>query len=441
MNIHDQKTENELIAFEIDCIRKAAERPQAKVKRLMCQGGVRSRTYVIDEPACFVKCMDSGIQNSDLFITSLDHEAEGFKFFTPFNNGMMGLPEVHFFQTFSQDENRELQVLGVTNLEKIGKLVAPRDIYLNSKATLAKKVTVAELCARSLSRLTSTELQTNLDISAGIASIQRRMNRFLEHPKWDRMLTKPENHALFPWAYQNYTIGEVNIMIPLWLEMAGRGVDTETQIKIEKIKRIFADPDMIDSFSPGKSADRIILSPGDRQDGNSILVMNDQGIVKIFEVDLESWGLETTGRMIGRYAAIHCAAVRDDWPRWEMTACGANEILQHEYPCLTGALFYHFIRGDGENQIDLISRALSLAMGGIHAAVFWLYAAALIPQCALVFIGDSLAYLETPERFLKLAADYAETRPDHEAEPVLEAVGQVWIAFQPIKKLIDDLLI
>jgi len=409
-------TSDEFSAYELDCIRQAAGRPNAKVRPVERPGGLCSRAYLLDGPhgGSFVKCQDAGYRNPPDFYLTLDHEAAGLRFFSGLDDGLAAVPEVHFFQSFPGPAGQELQVLGMTNLEALGRVQSPRDIYLDPAGPLARKEGIAELCGRAMARLVSAEFQASLDRAAGVAAIRRQTDYVLDHPERGRLLAAVENHQTFPWAYQNQVMGEMNVLLPRWLEAAGREASPETRAKLEQIGRVLTNPEMVGALSPGQSSDRLIFSPRDRRDGNTLLILEGDEVRRMYEIDVEFWGLETAGRLIGRYAAIQ--------------------------PQVVGTFLYHFIRGEGADSPEVALRALSVGLAGFHAAIFWLYQVALFPPQASALVDDALCYLRSPDSFLGLAADYAESRPADEANPVLETVEQAPAALRPLMELTAGLL-
>jgi hypothetical protein len=150
----------------------------------------------------------------------------------------------------------------------------------------------------------------------------------------------------------------------------------------------------------------------------------------MFEVDMEFWGLETAGRLVGRYVAIVRAAARYE----------AGRDLEADLAHLVGAFLYRFIRGEGEASPELVRGGVRVGLGGFHAALLSLYAAAVLPPAAPAFVRDALNTLRAPAGFLALAADYAGSRPVDEAGPVLETVEGVRTALRPLVELAAELL-
>ena len=418
---------DKFLAYEHDCIRQASGRPEAKIRPLKRPGGLRSRTYLLDGPngGSFVKCLDAGYSNPANFFPTLDNEAEGYRFFAGFDDGLAAVPEVYFFQSFPGSADQELQVLGMTNLDALGVVQSPRDIYWDPAVHVERKEAVASLCGRALARLTSTEFQGSLDRVTGVAAIRLQTDKFLDHPRREQLLASVGNHAALPWAYQNKVMGEMNVLLPRWLEMAGREATPETRAKLNQIGHVLTDREMLDALSPGQSSDRIIFSPRDRNDGNTLLVLDGDEVRRIFEVDLEFWGLETGGRLVGRYVAI------------QRTAGSYNGAVQKRVRpaaegMLMGAFLYHFILGDGRDTPELALRAVSVGLAGFHAAICWLYMAALEPLGIPNLLDDALACLRAPDRFLALAADYAGSQQGDQAELVVETVEQVRTALHPL---------
>ncbi len=433
------KNSDEFAAYEMACVRQAAGRPEIAVRPLERPGGLRSRTYLVGGPAggTFVKCLDAGYHYPAHFFPTLDHEADGYRLFAPLDDGLAAVPQVHFYQSFPGPDGKELQVLGISNLDNT---CTPREVYLNPAVPLARKEHVAALCGRHLARLVSPAFQASLDRTAGMAAIRALTDRVLDHPRRDEIVAAPENHEALPWAYQNKVMGEVNVLLPCWLEMAAEHAAPETQARLAQIGRVFADRQVVEALSPGRSSDRIVFSPGDRHDGNTLLVMAGEQVERLYEVDLEFWGLETIGRLVGRYGAIQLAAVREKWPRWEVIDPTAREILQVHYPRVLSTFLYHFVLGDGSDSAEMALRAVSVGLAHFYAAMLWVYVAALFPPGAPAFVDDALHYLRAPGEFLSLAAQYAEARTGREAEMVLESTGGVWAAMQPLVELVQGQL-
>jgi hypothetical protein len=117
-----------------------------------------------------------------------------------------------------------------------------------------------------------------------------------------------------------------------------------------------------------------------------------------------------------------------------------DESLSAQMPCVIGAFLYHFIRADGEPSPEMTLRAVSVGLASFHAAIFSLYVAALFPPGGAPFVRDALYLLSSPDEYIGLASEYAEGRPSEEAEPVLETIGEAWIALRPILELTAGLL-
>jgi hypothetical protein len=426
--------------YEMSCIRQAAGKPEATVRPIEQPRGLRSRMYVLEDgrDGVLVKCLDAGYRNPDNLYLTLEHEAQGCRLFAPLADGLLAVPEVRFYRAFEGSDGQALQVLGMTNLEALGVVQSPRDIYLDPAVPLSQKEAVAKLCGRGLARLVSTDFQTTLDRSAGLAQVGEQTTGLLQDPRRDELLHLVENHEALPWAYQNKIMGEINVLVPRWLELAGRDASAETIGALDVIRAVLTDSRFIEALSPGQSADRVILSPRDRHDNNTLLVFRDDRLRHVYEVDLEFWGLETTGRLVGRYAARQSAAGRG------IVSCqppaGVDESLSDQMPCVMGAFLYHFIRADGEPGPEMTLRAVSVGLASFHAAIFSLYVAALFPPGAAAFVRDALYLLGSPDEYIGLASEYAEGRPPDEAEVVLETIGEAWIALRPILELTGELL-
>ena len=263
----------------------------------------------------------------------------------------------------------------------------------------------------------------------------------MEHLEREPLLDLVENHEALPWAYQNKILGEMNVLVPRWLELAGREATPETGAALEAIRRLLTNGRFVEALSPGQSADRVILSPRDRHDNNTLLVFENGRLQHVYEVDLEFWGLETMGRLVGRYAARQSAAGRG------MVACRppagvapVDESLSAQLPCVMGAFLYHLIRADGEPGPEMTLRAVSVGLASLHAAIFSLYVAALFPPGAATFVQDALYLLSSPDEYIGMASEYAGGRSPEEAEPVLETIGEAWIALRPLWELTGELL-
>jgi len=429
-------TQNEFMAYELDCIRQAAGRPQASVRPVECSGGIRSRTFVLEgaEGGSFIKCLDAGYHNPPHFYLTLEHEAAGYRLFAPLDDGLAAVPQVHFFQSFPGPQGQELQVLGMTNLETLGSVRAARDVYLDPAVPLERKEAIANLCGRTMARLVSANFQASLDRAAGVAALRDQTSAVFNHPQRQSILSAVENHEALPWAYQNKFIGEMNVLLPHWLELAGRQATPETRAKLDRAGRVLTSHKLLEALSPAQSSDRIIFSPHDRHDGNTLLILDGDEVQQLFEVDMEFWGLETLGRLVGRYAAIQYTTAHNN-PLFRPSKTLGTHLM-----CLLGTFLYHFIRGEKADSPEAVLRAVSVGLAGFHAAIFRLYVAALFPPGAAASVDDALDLLHTPDTFLGLAADYAESRPDDEAEVVLETVGQVWLALRPLAELAAGLL-
>jgi hypothetical protein len=385
--------------------------------------------------------LDAGYHNPPNLYLTLEHEAHGCRLFAPLADGFVAVPRVQFYQTFDGADGNALQVLGMTNLEALGEVRSPREIYLDRDVPLPQKEAVAKLCGRGLARLVSTDFQTTLDRSAGLAQVGEQTNQLLQDPRRDQLLELVENHEALPWAYQNQIMGEINVLVPRWLELAGRDATGEREAALAPIRQVLTDPRFVEALSPGQSADRVILSPRDRHDNNTLLVWQDGRLRHVYEVDLEFWGLETMGRLVGRYAARQSAAGRG------LVSCRPpavgdepDESVSAQMPCVMGAFLYHFIRADGEPSPEMTLRAVSVGLASLHAAIYDLYVAALFPPGATPFVQDALYLLGSPDEYIGLASEYAEGRPPEEAEPVLGAVGEAWIALRPLLGLTAELL-
>jgi hypothetical protein len=432
--------QSEFLEYEITCIRQAAGKPEAAVRPIEQPRGLRSRMYVLEDgrQGVFVKCLDAGYRNPPNLYLTLEHEAQGCRLFAPLADGLLAVPEVKFYSAFDGPQGQALQVLGLTNLESLGTVESPRDIYLDPDVPLAQKEAVAKLCGRGLARLVSTDFQTTLDRSAGLVQVGEQTGNLVQNPQRDELLDLVENHEALPWAYQNKIMGEINILVPRWLELAGRDASAETLGALDTIRHVLADPRFVEALSPGQSADRVVLSPRDRHDNNTLLVFQNGRLRHVYEVDLEFWGLETMGRLVGRYAARQSAAGRG------IVSCqpptGVDESLSDQMQCVMGAFLYHFIRADGEPGPEMTLRAVSVGLASFHAAIFSLYVAALFPPGAPASIQDALYLLSSPDEYIGLASEYAEGRPPEEAEPVLETIGEAWIALRPVLELTTELL-
>jgi hypothetical protein len=430
----------EFLEYEISCIRQAAGKPEATVRPVEQPRGLRSRMYVLEDGRqdVFVKCLDAGYRNPANLYLTLDHEAQGCRLFAPLADGLLAVPDVKFYRAFEGPDGQALQVLGLTNLEALGTVQSPRDIYLDPAVPLTQKEAIAKLCGRGLARLVSTDFQTTLDRSAGLAQVGEQITSLVQDPGRDELLSLVENHEALPWAYQNKIIGEINVLVPRWLNLAGRDASAETQRALDVIRRVLTDPRFVEALSPGQSADRVVLSPRDRHDNNTLLIFHDGRLRQVYEVDLEFWGLETMGRLVGRYAARQSAAGRG------MVSCQSqaalDDTLTDQMPCLMGAFLYHFVRADGEPGPEMTLRAVSVGLASFHAAIFSLYVAALFPPGAATFVQDALYLLGSPDEYIGLASEYAEGRPPEESEAALEAIGEAWIALRPVLEVAAELL-
>ena len=435
--------QNEFLEYEMTCIRRAAGKPDAAVRPMEQPRGLRSRMYLLEDgsESVLVKCLDAGYRNpSNLYLT-LEHEAHGCRLFAPLKDGLLAVPEVKFYRAFEGSGGETLQVLGQTNVEALGTTLSPRDIYLDPTVPLTQKEAVAKLCGRGLARLVSGDLQSTLDRAAALARVGEQTSRIVEHPERDRLLELVENHEALPWAYQNKFVGEMNVLVPRWIELAGRDAMPETGAVLEAIRRLLTDVRFVEALSPGQSADRVILSPRDRHDNNTLLVFENGRLRHVYEVDLEFWGLETMGRLVGRYVAQQSAAGRGKVTcRRPEEAAPVDESLSAQMPCVMGAFLYHFIRADGERGPEMTLRAVSVGLASLHAAIFSLYVAALFPPGAATFVQDAATLLSSPDETIGMASNYAEGRPPEEAEPALEAIGEAWIALRPLWELTGELL-
>ena len=427
---------DDFLAFERDCIRRAAGRPDAEIRPVEHSDGLRSRCYLLEGPAggSFVKCLDAGFKGADDLILTLGHEAEGYRLFSGWAGECMSVPEVHFCETFFGPQGQELQVLGTTNVAAAGPVQSLRTVLLGAGLSPAGKETLVAEHAKALARLCSPGFQSGLDRSAAAAGVRERSDHVIDHPNRAGLLARLENHTTVPWAYENKIIGEMNVFLPRWIETIARHVPADASSDVQWLGDIFSSRPVIEALAPGQSSDRLIFSPGDRNDGNSLLRLADGRLEQMFEVDFELWGLETIGRMIGRYAAIQLLVVNDGWSYPE------RQLGPHAKVETTGALLYHFILGGSSADSESVWRAVGVGVGNYYAAIMDTYLAAVFPGQAAGLVKVALSHLEQPDRLLKLAALYAETRPDQEAEPVLETIGQVWMAMQPLTEVVSGLL-
>ncbi len=421
--------------YELDCIRKAAGRPEADIRPCEGAGGLRSRAYYLDGPQgrTFVKCLDSGYRNPLSFYLTLDHEAEGYRFFAGPWEELIAFPEVHFCQSFSGPAGQELQVLGMTNLRALGATLSPSDVYGSRSTAPEDQEQIARLCGHTMARLVSTEFQSKLDRASGAAAIRRQTEKFLNHPERGLLLGSIVNHPAIPWAYQNKVMGEMNVLLPRWLEVAEHEAKPETRTLAGRVRRVLIHPDVVQVLAPAQSLDRIIFSPRDRHDGNTLLAFEGGKVRRVYEIDLEFWGLETGGRLIGRYLAMMEASGRSRW-------AGHDRRLLEHLSRLMGALLFHFVLGDGGDLPDVVLRAVHVGVAGVHAATLLLHRAAAFRPAASALVEHALGCLGQPGRYLGLTAGYAASRPGKEAELVAETVEQVQRVMRPTYELITSLL-
>jgi hypothetical protein len=427
--------EDLLKEFERDCIRKAAGQPDAEIHLGEGPGGRRSRAYHLhgSKGRSFVKCLDSGYRNPSGFYLTLDHEAEGYRFFGGLADDKIAMPEVHFFESFCGPAGQELQVLGMTDLRAVGATRSAADVYSDRSSAPGCQEGIAGLCGCTMARLVSTEFQSELDRAAGAAAIRRQTDRLLNHPDREVVLDLIANHVAIPWAYQNRVMGEMNVLLPRWLEAARGQTRSETRAKLERVGRALTDPDVIQALSPAQSLDRVIFSPRDRHDGNTLLTIQGGEVLRAYEIDVEFWGLETGGRLIGRYLATMESSGRSRWP-------GDGDLLRERLSHLMGTFLFHFVRGNGEDSPDVVLRAVHVGLAAVHAAMLWLYMAAIFPSSVSARVGDAFHCLGQPGRYLHLTAEYARSQPRAEAELVEGTVEQVVKAMQPIYELVTGLL-
>lgn len=439
----------DFLAYEQECIRSAAGRSKAEIRPVAHSEGLRSRIYCVEGPEgdSFVKCQDAGYINPSHFVVTLEHEAEGLEFFAPLDDGLMGVPKLHFFQSFPGSGEQQLQVLGMDDLTTLGRTSLPRDVYQDLTVPLDSKEQIAALCGEGLARIVSPNFQASLDRGAGVASVRRRTDAIMDAPNREEILASMEHHLSLPWAYQNKILGEMNVLLPRWLAAAGRETDAETQVKLDRIDRLFSSPQMIDALSPGHSSDRIVFSPVDRHDGNTLVVMDELGEVRrLFEIDLEFWGLETMGRLIGRYMAAQNAAMRSLGWQGKSGEPAAREVLEGHYRRVMGSFLFHFVQGDATETPEMALRAVSTGLAGFHAAIFLIYVAAVFSrlrapaQLPSRMVDDALGFLQEPRLFLTMAAEYAASRSGVEVGWVLDTVKQIRSAMEPLCELASNLL-
>jgi hypothetical protein len=425
----------DLKEFERDCIRTAAGRPDAEIHPCEQPDGRRSRAYYLHGPkgGSFVKCLDSGYRNPPGFYLTLDHEAEGYRFFAGLVDDKIAIPEVHFYESFCGPAGQELQVLGMTDLRAAGATRSAADVYSDRSIAPGCQEQIAGLCGRTMARLVSTEFQNKLDRASGAAAIRRQTDRLLNHPDREAVLDLIVNHPAIPWAYQNRVMGEMNVLLPRWLQGAGRQAESETRAKLDRVGHLLTDPDVMEALSPAQSLDRVIFSPRDRHDGNTLLVIEGSEVLRAYEIDMEFWGLETGGRLIGRYLATMEASGRSRWS-------GNGNLLTARLSHLMSTFLFHFVRGNGEDSPDVVLRAVHVGLAGIHAAMLWLYIAAVLPSSVSARVGDALYCLGQPGKYLHLAAEYARSQPCADVELVEGTVGQVLKAMQPIYELVTGFL-
>jgi hypothetical protein len=426
--------------YEIECIREAAGQRSAKVRVAKPSGTHRSRTYVLDGPegSSFVKCLDAGCQNPPATLLTLDHEADGYRFFSGWGNGDLALAQFHFFQAFPGTAGRELQVLGVTNLEEQGVVRTLSEVYLDPAISTEHKEAIAGACGRAIAYLVSAEHQSMLDRASGGAAVRRQTDRLLNHPLRGTLLDIVENHIVFPWAYQNRVIGEVNILLPRWIQQIQNGAAPELSSSLDQLSRILTNRELVTALAPGQSADRVIFSPCDRQPDNTLCLLEGGGIKQLCEVDLECWGLETAGRLLGRYLAHWQMATVDLSSRPDRANLAAEEPGVSLYSHLAGVFCYHFLAGDGTDSTELVLRAISLGLAGFHAAIYCLYRTAIDRSQARVLIPRVLDFLLMPEGYLRMAEGVAAVQECLEGL-VTETVEQVLEALQPMIDLVKSL--
>jgi hypothetical protein len=421
--------------YEVDCIRRAAGRPDADVRPCEQPPAFRGRAYLVDGPqgGSLVKCLDAGYRNPLGFYLTLDHEAEGYRFFAGPADDLIAVPEVHFYESFPGPAGQELQVLGMTNLSALGATRSPSDVYSSRSTSPEFQKQVAGLCGRALARLVSTDFQNRLDRPAGVAAIRRQTERLLDHPERGLILDSIAAHPTIPWAYQNKVMGEMNVLLPRWLEVAGQEASQGIRDRLDQVGQVLTDPDVIQALSPAHSLDRILFSPRDRHDGSTLLAIEGGVVRRVYEIDMGSWGLETGGRLLGRYLATMEASGRSRWS-------GDHRQFQEHLNNLMSVFLLRFLRGDGQDSPDVVLRTVHVGLAGVRAAMLWLYMAALSPPLVSAFVGDALRCLSRPWRYLELAAVYARSRPREEGELVAETVEQVRKAMQPTYERVTGLL-
>ena len=422
--------------YELDCIRAAAGRPLAEVREAAPPGSHRSHTFFLDGPegGSFVKCLHSGCQNESGILLSLDHEAEGYRFFAGWEDKDLSLPRVHFYESFPGATGGELQVLGVTNLEAQGTLKSLGDIYLSPTIPVEVKEKIAGISGRATARLVSTGFQGDLDRAAGVAAVRRQTDRVLNHPQREGLLAAVENHRRLPWAYQNKVMGEINVLVPRWIDLARRNAAPQLNRMLDQILNTLKDRELIGALAPGQSSDRIIFSPRDRHVGNTLCVLDGDEIRQLYEVGLEFWGLETGGRLIGRYVAGWQMVMANSLSDCRPADRFAWDAASRNFSRLAGAFCYHFIRGDGTDSPELVLRAVSVGLAGFHAAVACLYSAALDAPDRPVLVTGALDLLRAPDRFLALAADFG-SRQSGKKDLVMDSMEQVREALGPLIEL------
>lgn len=422
-------------AYEIECIRRASGMPTAEPRRLSRSSGLRSRSYYLDGPdgGSFVKCLDSGHRNPPELMLTLGHEAEGYAFFAGPHDGLIAVPALHFYQSFEGESGQELQVLGVTDLTACGASCTPADLLFDRSVSRECQDEAAALCGLTMARLVSSGFQNRLDRAKGVDVVRRQTEDILKHPDRARLLDLIANHPAIPWAYQNRVMGELNVLVPHWLDAARHTVASSSRAMVDRARRVLTHPDVVQAFSPGQSGDRIVFSPRDRHDGNTMLVTESGRVRRAYEIDLEFWGLETGGRLMGRYLAMMESSGRR---RWSGEGRGFGQHLSH----LMSVLLFHFVRGVGDDSAEVVLRALHLGTAGLYAAMLWLYMAAALPSEAAGSLEQALSCLGRPGRYLDRAAHHARSMKGVEAEQVESSIEQVQKAMQPSFEIVTGLL-
>ncbi len=422
--------------YEIDCIHQAAGRGSAQIRAVSAPGIHRCRTYVLEgtDGSSFVKCLDAGVQNPLATLLTLDHEAEGYRFFSA--SGDLSLAQLDFFQTFPDGTGRELQVLGLGNLGVRGDLRTLAEVYLDATLSGDHKEEIAGGCGRTIAQLVSAASQSSLDRGAGAASVRRQTDRLLAHPLRQELLDRVEGHQAFPWAYHNRVIGEMNILVPRWVQRIRSKAVPQLNGDLDQLTRILTDRELISALAPGQSADRIIFSPCDRRIDNTLCLLEGEAVPQLFEVDLEYWGLETAGRLLGRYLAHWQLAMGDQHVK-SGDGKPDSEEARDLYHRLTATFCYHFLAGDGKDSTELVLRAVSLGLAGFHAGIYYLHRAALQVSEAEFLIPRALDCLIKPDRYLRTAVGAAVEQNRH-ADPLIESAEQVLDALQPLIGLVQS---